>query len=195
MTVTIDGTLGIDKVAPDALAGTLKVSDIKPGEVVGFQRMQLFAEQLTTSGTFKDFPGIPSWAKRITMMLNGVSTSGTSLVQLQAGSGSVQSSGYTSSVITPSNGAATVASTSTTGFLVSGNSSAADARTGCISLVNISGNNWICSGTAAPVAANASIATGSASLSGPLDRIRLTTVNGTDTFDAGSVSILVEGYA
>jgi hypothetical protein len=34
---------------------------------------------------------------------------------------------------------------------------------------------------------------GHVSLSGALDRIRLTTVNGTDTFDAGSVNIIYEG--
>ena len=30
-------------------------------------------------------------------------------------------------------------------------------------------------------------------LSSTLDRIRITTVNGTDTFDAGTINILVEG--
>jgi hypothetical protein len=34
---------------------------------------------------------------------------------------------------------------------------------------------------------------GSKSLSAALDRVRLTTVNGTDTFDAGSVNIMYEG--
>jgi hypothetical protein len=34
---------------------------------------------------------------------------------------------------------------------------------------------------------------GSATLSGTLDRVRITTVNGTDTFDAGSINILYEG--
>jgi hypothetical protein len=34
---------------------------------------------------------------------------------------------------------------------------------------------------------------GSVTLSGTLDRIRLTTANGTDTFDAGSVNIMYEG--
>ena len=38
----------------------------------------------STSGTSVDFTSIPSWVKRITVMFNGVSTSGTSnpLVQL-----------------------------------------------------------------------------------------------------------------
>ena len=43
----------------------------------------------STSGTSIDFTGIPSWVKRITVMFNGVSTSGTSFKQIQIGSGSV----------------------------------------------------------------------------------------------------------
>jgi hypothetical protein len=34
---------------------------------------------------------------------------------------------------------------------------------------------------------------GTVTLSGTLDRVRITTVNGTDTFDAGTVNILYEG--
>jgi hypothetical protein len=34
---------------------------------------------------------------------------------------------------------------------------------------------------------------GSVTLSATLDRIRITTVNGTDTFDAGSINIAYEG--
>ena len=33
---------------------------------------------------------------------------------------------------------------------------------------------------------------GTVTLSGTLDRVRITTVNGTDTFDAGSINILYE---
>jgi hypothetical protein len=34
---------------------------------------------------------------------------------------------------------------------------------------------------------------GQVSLGGVLDRVRITTANGTDTFDAGTVNILYEG--
>jgi hypothetical protein len=37
------------------------------------------------------------------------------------------------------------------------------------------------------------IGTGSLALGGTLDRVRITTVNGTDTFDAGSINIMYEG--
>ena len=36
------------------------------------------------------------------------------------------------------------------------------------------------------------ICAGRVTLSGALDRVRVTTVNGTDTFDAGSINILYE---
>ena len=54
--------------------------------------------QASTSGTSIDFTSIPSWVKRITLMFNGVSTNGTSNYQIQIGSGSVTTSGYTSQV-------------------------------------------------------------------------------------------------
>ena len=34
---------------------------------------------------------------------------------------------------------------------------------------------------------------GGKALSGTLDRVRITTVNGSDTFDAGTINILYEG--
>lgn len=48
----------------------------------------------TTSGTSIDFTGIPSWAKKITVMFSAVSTNGTSPIQVQIGAGSVSNSGY-----------------------------------------------------------------------------------------------------
>ena len=68
-------------------------------------RMQLMTAQASTSGTSIDFTGIPSWAKKITVMFNGVSTSGASFPQIQLGSSTFTVSGYTSafSDITGSN--------------------------------------------------------------------------------------------
>jgi hypothetical protein len=40
--------------------------------------------------------------------------------------------------------------------------------------------------------ASVNFSAGSKTLSGTLDRVRITTVNGTDTFDAGSINILYE---
>ena len=82
MAITLDGSLGID------LPGNN--SDYQLGSSTNG------TEQNSTSGTSIDFTNIPSWVKRITLMFNGVSTSGTSNYLIQIGdSGGVATTGYT----------------------------------------------------------------------------------------------------
>ena len=148
----------------------------------------------STSGTSIDFTGIPSTAKRITVMLAGVSTSGTSLPQIQIGSGSVTTSGYTATA--SYGGTGNQVQTLTSGFVIvpgGAYSSAASILSGAVTLLNISGNNWVSMGAISGQGGSSSSSSGvSPTLSGTLDRVRITTVNGTDTFDAGSVNILWE---
>jgi hypothetical protein len=148
----------------------------------------------TTSGTAIDFTGIPRWVKRVTVMLNGVSTNGTSTVQIQVGSSSFSSSGYLSSCGSINAGVGQIGST--TGIAVSNSLSAASNFSGVIIFCLFSSNQWIASGNSQySTAAGAIFMTSgyTPSLSGSLDRVRLTTANGTDTFDAGSVNIMYEG--
>jgi hypothetical protein len=142
-----------------------------------------------TTTTYNDFTGIPSWVKRITVMFNGVSTSGTSLLQIQIGSGSVETSTY---IGTSTSAAGTVQSVAlTTGFIV-GTPSAAATYSGNAVLTNLSGNIWSLSSVMGRNDGRADFTGGVKSISGTLDRVRITTVNGTDTFDAGSINILYE---
>lgn len=144
----------------------------------------------STSGTSIDFTSIPSWVKRITVMMNGVSTNGTSNLQIQIGSGSVTTSGYSSSAsfITTGVGSAT----STTGFIVTPSVAAATVSSGNIMLCLLTNNAWTYSGFLS-LATGTQLSAGiSASLGGILDRVRITTVGGTDTFDAGNINILYE---
>lgn len=154
--------------------------------------------QNTTSGTSIDFAppsaGIPSWTKRITIMLEGVSTNGTSTLLIQIGdSGGIENTGYQSGA--NFSGGAGQFGTSTSGFLLEPTNMAAAtfARHGIVTLVNVTGNLWV---SASNVYSEGSqvVASGAGSktLSGVLDRIRLTTTNGTDTFDAGSINIMYE---
>jgi hypothetical protein len=144
----------------------------------------------STSGTSIDFTSIPSWVKRITVMFNGVSTSGTSFKQIQIGAGSVVTTGYAGSASVMS---AAVGTTSfTTGFGIRSNA-AADSISGISIITNISGNTWVCSTNTSNSTTETSVASGILALGGTLDRVRITTVNGTDTFDAGSINILYEG--
>jgi hypothetical protein len=145
----------------------------------------------STSGTSIDFTSIPSWVKRITVMLNGVSTSGTSNVQLQLGAGSVVTTGYVSANSSGNSGVTT--NSATTGHLACAQVAAANLFSGHIIFTNITSNTWVGSGT---VLANGTlgfnISASNIALGGTLDRVRITTVNGTDTFDAGSINILYE---
>jgi hypothetical protein len=156
-------------------------------------RMTLATAQNSTSDTNIDFTGIPSWVKRVTVMFNGVSTNGTSLVQVQIGSGSITNSGYGQSALSLATGPTITALSSTTGFTVNGGL-ATVIFSGHLMLTLVSGNTWIASGvTARTDLVSNNTSSGSVTLSGTLDRIRITTVNGTDTFDAGSINILMEG--
>jgi hypothetical protein len=145
----------------------------------------------STSGTSIDFTGIPSWVKRITVMFSGVSTNGTSVPQIQIGAGSFTTSGYvgTASSILSTVGSANYSS----GALLVNAAAATQISYGAVRITNISGNNWVFDGVLGRSDTGATTVTGGAlSLSGTLDRVRITTVNGTDTFDAGNINILYE---
>jgi hypothetical protein len=147
--------------------------------------------QASTSGTSIDFTGIPSWVKRITVMFNGVSGSGTSPIQIQLGtSGGVQTTSYDSIAMW-----GITSNTSTTGFITAYRGYAADLWSGAIvfTLLNSSTGIWVSQGVIGYGSnSEMSASSGIKTLSGTLDRVRITTVNGTDTFDAGSINILYE---
>ena len=145
----------------------------------------------TTSGTTVDFTGIPSWVKRITVVFQGVSTSGTSVVQIQLGTGSTPT--YTTSGYLGAGNTTTAYANATTGIYTAQSSAAADVRHGQFVISNISGNAWVATGMIAlSNGASMTSGSGSVSLGAALTAVRITTVNGTDTFDAGSINILYE---
>ena len=146
----------------------------------------------TTSGTTAGFTGIPSWVKRISVIFNGVGTSGSSLGLIQIGSGSYTTSGYSSM------GASNATTTSSTqGFLLSYDWASTYRRYGIATLDLITGNTWVLSwqggdNNSGGGGTRLYTGAGSLALSGALDRIQVTTVNGTDTFTAGTVNIQYE---
>jgi hypothetical protein len=145
----------------------------------------------STSGTSINFTGIPSWAKKVTVMFSGVSTSGTSPLQIQIGdSGGVETTGYLSGAWT---GASNYQTGITTGFVLNGSTVAAVAYHGNITICNLNSNTWSSSHSlGASGGSYHCLGGGSKDLSATLDRVRITTINGTDTFDAGSINILYE---
>lgn len=148
--------------------------------------------QASTSGTAVDFTSIPSWVKRITVIFDGVSTSGTSFIQFQIGSGSVATTGYNAAQSQQAAGASGGAS-GTSGFGLQ-SALAANLIYGQAIFSLLGSNTWafLFNGATTTGQAVTLLSAGAKTLSGALDRVRITTVNGTDTFDAGSINILYE---
>ncbi len=146
----------------------------------------------STSGASIDFTGLPSWIKRITVMYAGVSTNGTSALILQLGTSSgVVTSGYVGAMSYDA-----ARAIYTTGIGIHNNGSASGIGNGATQLSLLGSNTWVGSGTVGCTGAGTGETYSSGSyiaLGGTLDRVRITTVLGTDTFDAGSVNILYEG--
>ena len=143
-----------------------------------------------TTPQYFDFTGIPSWVKRITVMFNGVSTTGTDAIWIQLGdSGGIENTGYVS-VNTSQSGTLT---TTTSAFITGANNPATDNANGVFTISLLGSNTWIQSGIFAENGTSR-IYTGSGSktLSDTLTQIRITTSGGTQTFDAGSINILYE---
>jgi len=171
---------------------TLTNKTLGSGLVAGASLITSGTAVASTSGTSIDFTSLPAWVKRITVMFNGVSTSGTSNHLIQLGAGSVTSSGYTSTGLNLANAASPSSTTSSSGFILGDIASASAVIIGYMMITNVSGNIWIASGTGRHSGTACFTNGGSISLAGTLDRVRITTVNGTDTFDAGSINILFE---
>jgi len=194
MPTTISGTDGVSAVVD----GTIVAADIASGAVTPAKLSQpytLATAQNSTSGTSIDFTGIPSWARRITVMFSGVSTNGSSNSLIQLGAGSVTTTGYTSGSarIATAISNNTAGSASTAGFVISRNG-ATDVLSGSMQINLVSANTWVSSHALNNSGVSVAISGGGAvSLSGALDRIRITTANGTDTFDAGTINIAYEG--
>ena len=201
MPVTINGTTGITTPAENtsaltvgAITGILKAtSGVVSQAVAGTDYGQLtIATAQTASGTSVDFTGIPSWAKRITVMFNGVSTSGTTNILIQLGvSGTPETSGYTSvgNAVTAA-GVAQV--TSTAGFIIYAGT-ASYSQNGAFRLNNIASNTWVADGVLCNTTTQSYTAfiAGSKALAGTLNMIRITNT-GSDTFDAGTINISYE---
>jgi len=174
--------------------GVLTAANIASGAVTPAKLSQplTLSTAVAASGTSIDFTGIPSWVKRITMMLNGVSTTGTNSILIQLGtSAGYQTSGYGGAVLV-SQGGAVGSVAHSTGFLVDSTTLATDTRSGIAGFNFVGTSNvWSAAGNVSLTAtARNSVFSGTVLLAGTLDRIRITTA---DTFDAGSVNIIYEG--
>jgi hypothetical protein len=122
-------------------------------------------------------------------MFKDFSTNGSGSRLVQLGAGSIQTTGYSSCSIRAGG-----IPTSTIGLLMDAADNSSDITNGILTIALIGSNSWVAASSYAFVASssNAGSAGGSVTLSGTLDRIRITTSNGSDTFDSGLVNILYE---
>lgn len=139
-----------------------------------------------------DYTGISSSVRRITIMFEGVSTSSTSATIIQLGdSGGFETSGYLGSA-----GIGTTFGVHNTGFaLAPGDVTDGELVHGSLTLtlMDSSNNIWTIAGVLARSdGATVKVVAGSKALSGVLTQLKLTTVGGTDVFDAGSFNIMLE---
>lgn len=181
-------------IADGAVSSAAKIADniITPAKLT--QKLTL-GSVAPASGVAVEFLGIPSWAKRITVMGSAVSTNGSSLEMIQLGdSGGFELTGYESNTSALTGSALT--SNITTGLMINNGTGAGNTIdfVASIVLINPATNTWVfsCNSNFRGVA-QMQVSAGAKSLSAPLDKVRVTMYNGADTFDAGSVNILFEG--
>lgn len=181
-----------DNMASDSATAVPSQQSVKAYVDANAYSITLGTPTASTSGTSIDFTSIPSGTKRITINFNGVSTNGTSLFLIQIGdSGGVETTGYLSTCQQGS-----TATGNTSGFVVRQAQPAAGSYSGSIVLVkeNTTNFSWVSTGVVSRVDStyDTGVSSGSKSLSAELDRVRITTVSGTDTFDAGEINITYE---
>jgi hypothetical protein len=143
--------------------------------------------QASTAGSAIDFTSIPAGVKRINVILSNVSSNGTSILSLRIGdSGGLETSGYSGSC---SWGGSGTTSNFSTSFILNNNVTAVSAFSGIATLVNISGNTWVVSGTLCGTSGAPCFFGGTKALSDVLDRLQVFTAN---TFDGGTINISYE---
>jgi hypothetical protein len=150
--------------------------------------VQAGTAQATTSGTEFDFTGLPANLRRITIIFDRVSLSGTDNLLVQLGdAGGLETTGYT--CVSEFEGSL---ATSTAGFVIR-TAVASRSFSGHMTLTRVTADTWVSShaGGDDQTGAASSVGGGRKGLSENLDRVRITRT-GTNTFDLGQVNILYE---
>ena len=182
-----------DTLIGRATTDTLTNKTLGAGCSIGTSFIVQGTSQASTSGTSVLFTGIPSWARRVTLMFNGVSTSGSNAYNIQLGTSSgLVTTGYNAYTATLRQTGIISGAAYTTGF-VANNDTASSPNSGYIIFSSFGSNVWTANGMIVLQASTGRgvVVGGGVSLGGTLDRIQIATTS-TDTFNAGSFNILYE---
>lgn len=199
MSMTLSGSGTITGLVAGGLPdGVITGADIADDAVTldkFAQRMVLYTKP-STSGTSVEFTpadntGIPVWAKRVTFLFSGISTTATTNYLVQLGSTTFATSGYISISIVSTSTNAVDSFATAGGFGIFSAGDAASPVRGSMTLNLIGANTWISTLGGNRIGWSYS-GGGDVTLSGVLDRIRIVPVTAS-TFDAGQVAILIEG--
>jgi len=187
------GGLGAS-VAPTTAGNVLFTAD---GSVWSSTQKIVQGTAVAASGTSVAFTGIPSWVKRITLTVQGISTTGTSAIQVQLGTGGTPTyatSGYLSASTSVSQGVTPTTNNNTGGFSITpGSQATAAVFHGGMTLLNSSGTNWVEFGSMSRSDTTVNtVLGGSIALGATLTALRITTILGTPTFNAGTFNIIYE---
>ena len=187
MAVVIDGTNGISTPDLESAGQVLAF-----GVSTSLYPLVSSTAVASTSGTSIDFTGIPSWAKRVTVMFNGVSLSATASILVQLGtSGGIVTTGYVSRSSTVNTTPSIATLDVTNGFSIR-STNATFTFSGLMTICAVGSNLWVESVTGSLSSTITLLGGGTKSLADVLTQVRITTDTGTDTFDAGSINIMWE---
>jgi len=144
-----------------------------------------------SGSTSVDFTSMPSWINIITVTFRNISTVSNDNILVQLGTSSgVTTSGYVSTSI-DFDGSGAVTTSSTSGFVFKVNPGS-NIINGTMIIAYTGSNAWVNNHTASINTNIMSVGGGTIALGGTLDRVRITTVSGTDAFDAGTLNVLYQ---
>ena len=151
---------------------------------------RMSAGGVSASGsTSVDFTSMPSWINAITVMFSDISTNGTSFMLVQLGtSAGVTTSGYVSTCNDLDGGGGSSSNSSTAGLIMRVQA-AAGIINGLMNIAYMGSNRWAANVTCMSITSVVFMGGGTVTLGGTLDRVRITTVNGTDAFDTGTINV------
>jgi hypothetical protein len=172
---------------------TAKIANGNVTPVKLSQPLTFLTSQASTTGTTVDFLGIPTWARKITLVMHAVSSDSTGHLLVQIGSGSTpETTGYNNAISFAITSAGAVNTTASTAGFPIRSAAATQAFTGALTIYGTGNNYWTAMGNFASSVGTVATST----CTGTIDtftnvgilRVTLSTGN----FDGGVMTVLYE---